>query len=200
MKIFLLLQSLYFCRLTSRFSNDSYKVCSPILRYYYTILNIHYKVLLMKIFLLLQSLYFCRLTSRFSNDSYKVCSPILRYYYSILNIHYKVLLMKIFLLLQSSYFCRLTSKSSNDPYKVCSPILRYDHTILNTYYKLLLIVWSYLKSRLQSLYGSLEDFEVNLQKYEDCNNKNIFISKVCNGYSKLYSHISRLDYKLCREH
>src|SRR5277367_3034445 len=90
MKIFLLLQSSYVCRLTSKSSNDPYKVCSPILRYNYTILNTHYKLLLMKIFLLLQSSYFCRLTSKSSNDPYKVCSPILRYDYIILNTHYKL--------------------------------------------------------------------------------------------------------------
>src|SRR5277367_4789319 len=45
-KIFLLLQSSYFCRLTSKSSNDYYKVCSPILTYDYTILNTYYKLLL----------------------------------------------------------------------------------------------------------------------------------------------------------
>ena len=50
---------------------DYYKVCSSILRYYYTIFNIHYKLLLMKTFLLLQSLYFCRLTSKSSNNHHK---------------------------------------------------------------------------------------------------------------------------------
>src|ERR1700722_19157029 len=154
MKIFLLLHSSYFCRLTSKSSNDPYKVCSPILRYYYTILNIHYKVLLMKIFLLLQSSYFCRLTSKSSNDLYKVCSPILRYGYTILNTHYKLLLIKIFLFFQSSYFCRLTSKSSNNHHKN-------------------------MKIATIKIFSSVT---------------------LCNGYSKLYSHISRLDYKLCMDH
>src|ERR1700722_16684232 len=71
MKIFLLLHSSYFCRLTSKSSNDPYKVCSPILRYDYTILNIHYKVLLMKIFLLLQSSYFCDNHQKTLKSTYK---------------------------------------------------------------------------------------------------------------------------------
>ena len=82
-------------------SRDYYKICSSILRYYYTILNIHYKLLLMKIFLLLQSSYFCRFTSKSSNVPYKVCSPILRYDCTILNTHYKLYWWKYF------YCCNL---------------------------------------------------------------------------------------------
>src|ERR1700722_11931760 len=117
MKIFLLLQSSYFCRLTSKSSNDPYKVCSPILRYDYYNFEYPYKLLLVKIFLLFQSSYFCRLISKSSNNPYKVCSPILRYDYTILNTHYKVLLMKIFLLLQSSYFCDDHQKILKSTYK-----------------------------------------------------------------------------------